>query len=106
MPINKAWIPFNSNSVNLYVANQKGVYELGNRNTDGVIRVIYIGNSITLRDRLLQHLGIYEPNISIKRYAQFFRVEASNAPALSEKLLVLEFQIKEGRLPLANTKNP
>lgn len=86
--------------------NARGVYELANRFNDGVIRTIYIGSTeVSLKQRLLQHADKSEPNVAIKRYAQFFRFEASDNPKILEKLLILEFQASnQGGLPLANRK--
>lgn len=108
MPLRGNWIPFNETNVRLYAPENKGAYELANRFSDGVIRTIYIGSSEeSLRTRLLQHLSYLEPNIGIKRHAQFFRYQVSSDPKRLEMLLILEFKLMNGnRLPLFNRKFP
>jgi len=108
MPIQKNWTPFNESFIQLIPPGTPGVYEIGNRYKDGVIRTIYIGSSgISLKERLLQHLQPSEPNICIKRYAQFFRFEVTSNPKDRERILLLEFRIiNGGKLPLCNQSLP
>lgn len=107
MPIQKNWTPFNESFVRL-APDSAGVYEIGNRYKDGVIRTIYVGSSdVSLRNRLLQHLQPSESNACIKRYAQFFRFEITNNPKDRERILLLEFKIiNGGKLPFCNQITP
>lgn len=104
MPISGKWIPFSKLNVLLLAPDRKGIYELANRFHDGIIRTIYIGSTeVSLKQRLSQHLDEDEPNVAIKRYAQFFRYQVATDPRTQEKSLMLEFQLNNnGRLPLAN----
>jgi hypothetical protein len=103
MSIPGNYLPLNELSIR-EAPETGGVYELANLNRDGVIRTIYIGSSeVSLRQRLLQHLLPTEPNVGIKRYAQFFKFQISSTPRELEQLLLIEYKVSSGgRLPLCN----
>jgi len=109
MPINTQWL-IPSQVAFILIPKVAGVYELGNRYVDGIIRTIYIGKAgtqNTLNSRIPQHFLKSEPNGLIKKYAQYFRYETNRYPDQREKELLEEFKrMNGGQLPFCNTQMP
>ena len=108
MPINTQWQPLTVVAIGL-IPERAGVYELGNKYTNGIIKTIYIGKAggnNTLKGRISQHTQESEPNPCIKNYAQFFRYEITGDYDSRERQLLEEYRRVTGSLPPCNSQLP
>jgi len=68
---------YETDSVSKKAPKEPGVYVLVYRAADGKTYVFYVGQSLDLQERLLDHLGEWEPNGCIRLYVEnydcFFR---------------------------------
>lgn len=91
------WYTFNQTNLVL-VPEDSGVYWLGADN-----RVIYIGSAVNMQDRLSDHY--YTPD-SCTRKATQFAIEPCSNYKERERLLLLAYKAKHGRLPECNDRVP